>query len=67
MYILKENVIVDFNGEKQKKIAEQIGITEQTLSKVLNRKMPCSKMIAYCIVKINDKEKEIEDFFERIN
>ena len=67
MYILKENVIVDFNGEKQKKIAEQIGITEQTLSKVLNRKMPCSKMIAYCIVKINDKEKEIEDFFERVD
>lgn len=66
MYILKENVIVDFNGEKQKKIAEKIGITEQTLSKVLNRKMPCSKMIAYCIVKINDKEKEIEDFFERV-
>ena len=67
MYILKENVIVDFNGEKQKKIAEKIGITEQTLSEVLNRKMPCSKMIAYCIVKINDKEKEIEDFFERVD
>ena len=66
MYILKENIIVDLNGDTQRKIAEKIGITEQTLSKVLNRKMACSKMIAYCITKINDNEKEVEDYFERV-
>ena len=53
MYILKENIVVDLKGETQRKVAEKIGITEQTLSKILNKKMSCSKMIAYCIVKIN--------------
>ena len=67
MYILKENIVVDLKGETQRKIAEKIGITEQTLSKILNRKMACSKMIAYCIVKINNSEAEIEDYFERAN
>ena len=66
MYILKENVIVDLKGKTQRKVAEKIGITEQTLSKILNRKMPCSKMIAYCIVKTNNNENEIEDYFERV-
>ena len=66
MYILKENVIVDLNGETQRKVSEKIGITEQTLSKILNRKMACSKMIAYCITKINNSENEIEDYFERV-
>ena len=66
MYILKENIVVDLKGETQRKVAEKIGITEQTLSKILNRKMACSKMIAYCIVKINNSEAEIEDYFERV-
>ena len=65
MYILKENIVVDLKCETQRKVAEKIGITEQTLSKILNRKMACSKMIAYCIVKINNSEAEIEDYFER--
>ena len=67
MYILKENIVVDLKCETQRKVAEKIGITEQTLSKILNRKMACSKMIAYCIVKINNSEAEIEDYFERAN
>ena len=66
MYILKENIVVDLKCETQRKVAEKIGITEQTLSKILNRKMACSKMIAYCIVKINNSEAEIEDYFEII-
>lgn len=66
MYILKENVVVDLKGETQRKVAEKIGITEQTLSKILNRKTNCSKMTAYCIVKINNIENEIEDYFERV-
>ena len=67
MYILKKNIVVDLKCETQRKVAEKIGITEQTLSKILNRKMACSKMIAYCIVKINNSEAEIEDYFERVN
>ena len=66
MYILKENIVVDFNGVTQRRMAKNIGITEQTLSKILNRKMACSKMTAYCITKLNDSEAEIEDYFERV-
>ena len=66
MYVLKDNIIVDLKGDTQKKVAQKIGITEQTLSKVLNKKMACSKIIAYCITKINNSESEIEDYFERI-
>ena len=65
MYVLKDNIIVDLKGDTQKKVAQKIGITEQTLSKILNRKMTCSKMIAYCITKVNDNIGEIEDYFEK--
>ena len=65
MYILKENIIIDLKGETQRRVADKIGITEQTLSKILNRKMTCSKMIAYCITKVNDNIGEIEDYFEK--
>ena len=67
MYILKENIVVDLKCETQRKEAEKIGLSEHNLYKILNRKMSCSKMIAYCIVKINNSEAEIEDYFERVN
>ena len=63
MYILKENIVVDLKCETQRKVAEKIGITEQTLSKILNRKMTCSKMTAYCIAKAIHPEAKIEDYF----
>lgn len=66
MYILKENIVVDFGGVTQRRIAQKIGITEQTLSAILRRKQTCSKMMAYCITKINNSEAEIEDYFEKI-
>ena len=44
-----------------------IGIAFPTLSKILNKRVACSKMTAYCITKYIDENAEINDFFERVN
>lgn len=64
MYLMKRNVV---NIENQKNFAEIIGISEETLSRIISRKQKCSKMTAYCITKIYDQDKEILDFFERVD
>lgn len=66
MFVLKETVNLNFNGKTQREIAEKIGITEFTLSKILNRKWNCSKMTAYCITKCNDENAEILDYFDYV-
>ena len=38
MFKLKENIKLSFNGRTQREVAEQIGITEFTLSKILNKR-----------------------------
>lgn len=64
MFILKENVILSFNGKTQRDIAKKLGITEFTLSRILHRKNTCSKPLAYYITKVNDSEAEILDYFD---
>lgn len=66
MFIVKENVNLIFKGKSQREVAEKIGVTEFTLSKILNRKQSCSKMTAYCITKINDENAEILDYFDYV-
>ena len=66
MFKLKENINLNFNGKTQREVAEQIGITEFTMSKILNRKWNCSKMTAYCITKCNDENAEILDYFDYV-
>lgn len=65
MYVLKE--IKNYYIENQKSAAEEIGIAEGTLSRILNKKQECSKIMAYSITKYINPNKEIEDFFERID
>ena len=64
MFKLKEDITIIFS-RTQKEIANEIGITEETLSRILNRKQGCSKIIAYCIVNLLDNNKNIEDYFNR--
>lgn len=61
MYILKENVKLDI---KQTIACKVIGLAQPTLSNILNRKVACRKVVAYCITKYVDENAEIEDFFE---
>lgn len=48
------------------KVAEYIGITVQTLSRIINGKQDCSKLVAYCITKFLNQDAEIEEYFERV-
>lgn len=58
---LKERIHFD----NQNKVAEQIGITPTSLSRILSGKVRTTKMTAYCIVKCFDKNAEIEEYFTR--
>lgn len=55
-----------FNNVKQREISEKVGITEFTLSRIINQKQNTSKTTAYCIVKMINENAEIEDYFEKI-
>jgi plasmid maintenance system antidote protein VapI len=55
-----------FKNIKQREIAEKVGITEFTMSRIINQKQNTSKTTAYCIVKTIDKNAEIEDYFDYI-
>lgn len=63
MYIFKENIDVKIN---QTIAGEVIGLTQPTLSNILNRKVVCRKVVAFCITKYIDENAKIEDYFEKI-
>ena len=60
MYIFKTEIPIKINQSKACKI---IGIAQPTLSNILNRKVSCRKVVAYCITKYLDDNAEIEDYF----
>ena len=62
MYILKENVDVKMN---QTIASEVIGLSQPTLSNILNRKVACRKVVAFSITKYIDENAEIEDYFDK--
>lgn len=63
MYIFKQNVDYKIN---QTIASEVIGITQPCLSNILNGKVACRKVVAYCITKYLNEDAEIEDYFERV-
>lgn len=69
MYLFKEienlNQIFKNRNITKKESAEIIGISQETFSRVLNRKRTCSKITAYAITKFFDKDAEIKDYFEK--
>ena len=63
MYIFKQDVDYKIN---QTTASEIIGITQPCLSNILNGKVACRKVVAYCITKYLNENAEIEDYFERV-
>lgn len=61
MYIIKKAKLIFFDNNRE--VANRIGITEFTLSKILNKKQATQKTTAYCIVKTFNPKKEVEDYF----
>lgn len=63
MYMFKENMKVKIN---QTIASEVIGLSQPTLSNILNRKVACRKVVAFCIAKYIDENAEINDYFELV-
>ena len=62
MYLFKTEISVKINQTIASKV---IGITQPTLSNILNGKVACRKVVAFCITKYLDDNAEIEDYFIR--
>ena len=60
MYLFKTEIPVKINQTIASKV---IGITQPTLSKILNGKVACRKVVAFCITKYLDDNAKIEDYF----
>ena len=61
MYTFKDkNVAKMFNKTQMAKV---IGLSPDTLRRVINGKQECSKLVAYCITKFLNYEAKIEDYF----
>lgn len=66
LYRLRPDVTVEFKDyEHQKQVAEFLGITEEHLSRVLNRKVNASRMLALSIALLN-REGNVEKLFEEV-
>lgn len=63
MYKFKEGVDFKINQTIASGI---IGLAQPTLSNILNRKVECRKVVAFCITKYIDENAEIEDYFEKV-
>lgn len=62
MYLFRTEIPVKIN---QTVASEIIGITQPTLSNILNGKVSCRKVVAFCIVKYLDENAKIEDYFTK--
>lgn len=60
MYLFKTEIPIKINQTIASKV---IGITQPTLSNILNGKVACRKVVAFCITKYLDDNAEIEDYF----
>lgn len=65
MYLMNDVGTNAFKLYKQKAVAEEIGITKETLNKIIRQKGYCSKLTAYCITKFLNPDDEIEKYFVR--
>lgn len=67
MYIVKEPNIIKFLFGDNKRISEQIGINNAVLCRILKGKQATKYTTAFCIVKTYDAEKEVLDYFKKID
>lgn len=65
MYLMKKTNLTKVI--KQSAMAKEIGLDPATVNRIFNQKQTCSKLVAYCITKFLDREKEISDLFIKID
>lgn len=64
MYKIKKPGIIKFMFGDNKTISNMIGINNSSLCRILNGKQTTKYKTAYCIVKLYNSEKEVEDYFK---
>ena len=55
MYMLKDGLYFKFNQSEA-----------PTMNNIMNRKVACRKVLAFCITKYINETAEIEDYFEKV-
>ena len=61
MWTFKDKEVAKTYNKEQ--MAKVIGLSPDTVRRVINGKQECSKLVAYCITKFLNYEAEIEDYF----
>lgn len=61
MWTFKDKEVAKTYNKEQ--MANVIGLSPDTVRRVINGKQECSKLVAYCITKFLNYEAEIEDYF----
>lgn len=63
MWTFKDKEVAKTYNKEQ--MANVIGLSPDTVRRVINGKQECSKLVAYCITKFLNSEAEIEEYFIR--
>jgi DNA-binding XRE family transcriptional regulator len=63
MYFIKDGIVIN-KDISQVEMAKEIGCSQETLSRILNKKQSCSKTLAYAITKLINPDFEISTLFE---
>ena len=61
MWTFKDKEVAKTYNKEQ--MANVIGLSPDTVRRVINSKQYCSKLVAYCITKFLNSESEIEEYF----
>lgn len=67
MYKIRNVGEIQFLYGDYKKISKKLGLNNCSLSRILNGRAATKYTTAYCIVKLYDSEKEVIDYFDRID
>ena len=62
MYYFRQDIELKF---RQRKACLKVGLTDATMSNIINGKVACRKVVAYAITKYLNQDAEIEDYFVR--
>lgn len=66
-YMMKDDAIKKLREKyKLEYIANKVGISFSYISMITNKRIHCSKMVAYAITKTIDSEAEVDELFDRI-
>lgn len=61
MYYFNARDKIKFINKSQ--FAKELGVSASYINQVLNQRIHCSKLLAYCITKKLDENAEISDYF----